>query len=333
MATQHGRRNNVGLAKEGTRLTAETTAGSWIKPNEFTLQFTNNYAEDRAAHGVIQGLQEEHIVNTMAEGTLSAPLTNDFIGDALFYLWGVAPSSVQEGATGAYKHTYDATVPHEPQTATLFYQTGDTSGNGSVDWLKTSGVLFDTLTIDSTPDDIPTFSCDIKGVQEQSSTSQTPSYSATSATFLHRHLTLGFADTVAGLSSPTSLNARSLSLEISKDSEAELTNNQYPTNMYGKELNATLNFTATVGQADFDSFAKANTKKAFEIKWENTNDELDGSGLYSQVKFTIAPSTIQINYSKNIGEIVTMDVTVNASWSYTDGFNIQPYVQNLTTSY
>ncbi|PYS91492.1 MAG: hypothetical protein DMF62_02455 [Acidobacteria bacterium] len=94
-----------GIKKESSRGTAEAAPAKWYPVDKDTsLDYKLNLIDDKALRGIAEEFPP-NLGTTMGSGKIKMPLDAQSIGEFLVSLLG-APTSAQQAATIAYKHTF-----------------------------------------------------------------------------------------------------------------------------------------------------------------------------------------------------------------------------------
>ena len=329
MAMKLLRQLYFGIKKEATRLTAETTADTWlpILSNSFDRNIT--YMEDDSAFGVRHSLMQRKQEIESLEGDIVAVADADNIGDWLFYLFG-SVASVQEATSGAYKHTFSTLNNVLLPTFTAFY---DMPNLGD---LRSAGCIVNQISLTATVGGRTEAVVGIIGLGEQTAGSQTVSYAKPTRYLQGRHFTVEFGDEVSDLGSGTSFDAESLEIMINNNGAVDHalgSKRGVDVQALNQEIEA--KFTLKMKSSDFETFRNSELKKAFRIEAENQSAGILGtaSGLYPLLRFDVPPSEIEITRTRELNDIVKLELTVKAEFDFSEGFGIEGYLQNTTVSY
>ncbi len=159
-----------GYKKEATRLTAESAPDTWqdFDPGS-GFKYEAKTIEDVGLRGIKANYPPEATIKELS-GELSGPVRAQNIGQILQMLLGT-PSSAQQGATAAYKHTYNEPSSIQIPTYTFFE-------DRSLDVFKYSGVGCSKLEIELPNDGVLKYKATMLGITEAAGASiGTPSYS------------------------------------------------------------------------------------------------------------------------------------------------------------
>ena len=204
-----GRRGTLALAKESSRGTATLTNALWFPRS--TVSFDDKIETDRQdeALGVIADSDSLFVTQKMAQGDVEFDVTDKEIGIILTSLLGSSPT-ITGGPT--YAHTYTLSNSNQHASVTVFYQDPDTAKAyplGVVDSMK--------ITIEQNA--IVKGSVTFLSRVGRDYTRQTASFTGIGNKFLHQHLVVKLASSIAGLSGATGISLKKLELEIKSNAK------------------------------------------------------------------------------------------------------------------
>lgn len=325
MSILEGRQITFGLTKETVRNTAETTASKWFPHKTFSIQRLQEYLNNDSAIGNLHKDVKQDLEFENVGGNMESKLDELIAGDMLYYLFGDV-TSTQVGATTVYEHEF--TLPSDVATPsfttfTNLPATGDIRLSGcrvaSIDFTAEAGA--DSMMNSS-----------VMGIAQASASAQTPSFSEPNI-LQSRHCTIGYADTVAGLSAPTFLDIRSASINLNNNlAPDKALGNLNPVDMLSGGFNFEFKFSALVKADIFETWQAGAVEKAFIMKWEDTGRDLD-SGNYPAVQFEIAPSKLVTTFNMPIDDKVMVDITVTPQFGFASGLGVRAKVTNTVTAY
>src|ERR1700733_16129269 len=99
-----GRLIQIGLAKESTRGTANTTAGYWSPWIDLTLDEKKEFVTDTQAYGIIEDNVNLTQTKKWAQGSLAGNVADQTIGLILYSLFG--GYAVSGPTDSSYTHTF-----------------------------------------------------------------------------------------------------------------------------------------------------------------------------------------------------------------------------------
>jgi len=191
MASQKGigRLVQIGLAKESTRGTANTTAGYWNPWIDLTLDEKKEFATDNQAYGIIEDNVNLTQTKKWAEGTLTGIVTDTSFPPILYAMFG----SYAKAGSGPYTHTFTVgeTAQHQSYTFLLH------DPLAAVDYSYANGVI-QKLEINFALKQFIQFTASLMAQSGVSQSTFSPS-TTTENRFLPQYLAAGFAPSLAGV--------------------------------------------------------------------------------------------------------------------------------------
>jgi hypothetical protein len=322
------RNGYVGWKKEGTRNTVEATASTVYLPfTDFDPVLKNEYYKDESAFNKRQSLLGQAISGQSVEGKMGGLADPDYVGYLLMGLYGSC-TSVQDGTTGAYEHTFAVLQNTELPTHTLQYERSDEG------IYQSRGVQVDGMEFDFSSKEVGKYSADLKGLEEAAGTSQTVAYAKPTRVLQGKNVTAKYATTVSGLSSGTAFNISNVKVSPKNNLEYDwVLGSLSPADLYAKNFEAEISFTGLVSSTAFYTIFKAGTKTAFDITALGTTLLGTSTTHYPMINFTVAPSVVDISWSQSLNDLVKFDAKISCEWSATDGFNLRAKIRNAIASY
>jgi hypothetical protein len=115
-----GRLVQVGVAKESTRGTAQSSASYWTPWNDLTLDEKKEFAVDTQAYGVIE--DSIHLTQTKkwAQGSIGGNLLDQSSGLLLYGLFGGYAVATHSGESAVYDHSFTVGQSAQHQSLTFF---------------------------------------------------------------------------------------------------------------------------------------------------------------------------------------------------------------------
>jgi hypothetical protein len=186
-----GRLISVGLAKEATRGTAQSSATFWTPWNDLTLDEKKEFATDAQSYGIIEDNVTMTQIKKWAQGSLAGNVQDQTIGLILYSLFG------SYGVTGptdsAYIHTFTIGESAQHQSLTFFLH----DPLAAVDYSYANGVV-EKLELDFALKKFISFNASIKSLSGASQSNFTPSTTSENR-FVPQYLAAKFAMNYAGL--------------------------------------------------------------------------------------------------------------------------------------
>jgi hypothetical protein len=183
-----GRLIQIGLAKESTRGTANTTAGYWNPWMDLTLDEKKEFAVDSQAYGIVEDNVNLTQTKKWSAGTLTGIVCDTSFPPILFAMFG----SYAKAGSGPYTHTFTVgeTAQHQSYTFLLH------DPLAAVDYSYANGVV-DKLEITFALKQFVQFTASLMAQSGVVQSTFSPS-TTTENRFLPQYLAAGFAPTLAG---------------------------------------------------------------------------------------------------------------------------------------
>lgn len=324
MAKFQGRLSDVGIAKEGTRGTAESAADFWLPKMSLTLDDGIEQVVDESSVGVIEDATEAAVVGKFAEGEIEGNIYDDSIGLLLLAAFGtVSTGSAQE--TTVYPHTFTVNQSAQHQALTLFLD------DPNQDYKFALGML-QSLELDISLGQFARFTAAFRSKVGETAT-LTPSYTSANH-FLPQHGSVKIASNVAGLAAADAIDVRSVRLTINKNVEDDRKIGSVDqADILNKQFSVEGAVELVFNDNTFKTEMLADTAKAMRIRLTNT-DVTIGTTLNPQL--TIDLSKIKItsfekNYSNN--DITVATANFKALYKTSESDMIEAELINETSSY
>lgn len=318
-----GRLINLGIAKEGSRGTAEDAATFWLPKVEFDFNPRADYAVENSGLGVIDGRSDAKVVEKVGEGSFGGIMYSKSFGLLLAACLGTW--STGEVDDSAYPHTFTRLNTNQHPSLTLFHD------DGNIDE-KFALAMLNSLTLNCALKDYVRYSAGFLS-KVGADTSSTPSYSA-DVGFLAQHVSVKFAATIAALGTASAVALRAVNLTVNKNVEdwQDLGSDE-PTDIVNKALTVSGDLEAVFDDETYKDYVLDGDKKAALITIENT-DELIGTASYPKLEITLAPMSFR-DWGRGTGQddIVTQTVAFDGNFSLGDAKTISAVLTNAQASY
>jgi hypothetical protein len=328
MAKGIGRLFQVGLAKETTRGTLQSSATFWIPFSELTLDDKDTKIFDEQAYGVIEDTVGSLITKQWAEASLKAPIGDKHFGLVLLSALGSVSSALHAGESVIYDHTLNVAQSSQHQSLTLFLDDPLTGA----DYRHALGIV-DSLEITYELGKFIEYSASMRARKGVAST-LTPANTAENR-FIHKHLTFKIASNLAGLGAGTAISLKSLSLTISKNIEDDdVLGSIAPNDFLNKQFTIEGKLEAMwQNESDFKTNALAATTKAIRIELVNTDVTL-GVASNPTVRIDLAKATFtEVTRPIQINDMVKQSVSFKAHYSTSDAKMVTALITNQNSSY
>lgn len=318
-----GRIADVGIAKEASRGTAESAATFYLPKTSLTYDDGVEQVIDESSLGVVEDSPNASVVGKFGSGEIEGNILDKSFG--LLLLSAMGGLSTSGPSDSAYTHTFSVQQDAQHDSLTLFLE------DPNQDY-KYALAVIDSLEIDAMIGQYARYKAGFRSKVGETAT-LTPSYSAENH-FLPQHITLSYATTLSGLSSPTTVNVRSAKISINNNVEddrklgsldaADILNKQFSI-----EGSLELVFDANT----FKTQMLADTSLAIRLRLTNT-DVLIGSSSRPQLTIDLAKvkfGKFSKNYANN--DVVLATVDFKAHYSLSDSKMVAVELINAQTSY
>lgn len=319
-----GRLADIGIKKEASRGTPESTATFWLPKVALTLDDEVEQVVDESSIGVIEDSPNASVVGKIAVGELEGVVHDNSFGLILLSALGGLSTSGPSQST-VYTHTYSVQEDAQSDSLTLFLD------DPNQDYTFALGMI-DSLEINAMLGEYVKYTAGFRAKAGATGT-HTPSYTLGN-NFLPQHGTLGYATTLSGLSSPTTVNIRSYKLTINKNLEDDRKLGSLdPVDILNKQLSVEGSLELVFDANTFKTQMLADTSLAVRLTLTNT-DVTIGSSLNPKLTITLAKckfSKFEKKY-ENDG-IVVATVDFKAFYSASDSQMIAVELVNTTSAY
>lgn len=326
MAKFIGRLADIGIKKETTRGTAETSATFWLPKMSFSYDDKIDQVIDESSVGVIEDATGASIIGKHAEGEFEGKIGDKSIGLLILATLGTV-STTGPTETSVYTHTF--TVQEDAQCDSITILQDDPNQ----DYKYPLGMV-STFGLDVSLGQFAKVTVAFRS-KIGSTASLSPSYTAEN-NFLPQHGTLKYATSQSGLGAGTSVNIRSVQLTINKNVEDDMKiGSEEPVDILNKQMSVEGTMELVFDGETFKDFMLADTAKAIRIELTN-DDVIIQSGGTLNPKLTIDLYSVKFNeYSRNYGndDIVTATVGFKAFYSLSDSAMIRAVLVNAQSSY
>lgn len=312
---QIGRREAIALGIEGTPGTAVAPqiCLRWLDNG---VQTKVNVIENESAIGVVDQISDSEITSRWVEGKIGGKVTAHGIGFLHTGFFG-SPST-GAAVSGVYPHTFSMSQSSKPAPALTITR------SNALETVRHAYGVVDTLEISAEQDDWVMFSSAIKA-RVGSTTTFTPAFTAETE-FTSKHITVKMAANVAGLTGATAISAKSVKLQMERESEAfnplgTSDTPEFDRGAFTISGELVVRYTDTQYEADF----LANTIKALEIKLSNGNDALTYTCPQVRVR--------ELERSTDRDDIITQTLSLKAEYNPAAGKSITALLNNTRATY
>lgn len=323
-----GRLIEIGVAKEATRGSAESTATYWVPWADLTPpDEQHELVQDEATLGVIEDSFGSDRVRRWAEGDFQAPIGDAHFGLVLLSALGSVSTATDTPESGVQTHTFSVDQSSQHQSLTFFIN----DPLAEQDYTFALGVLL-SLEITYEQNQYIRYSVNFMS-KKGSAATLTPSTTSENR-FLPQHLTFSVASDKGSLPG-SSINLRSLTLTIEKNAEGDWSlGSDEPTDFLNRQFAITGQLEAVwQNESDFkDDFTSHNTK-AMRIKLANT-DVTIGSTENPTLQIDLPAVTFQeLERNAGLNDIVTQTLSFKAHYDTSNSEMVDIDLINTVASY
>ena len=319
-----GRLADIGIAKEGTRGTAESSAAFWLP--KLTMSYDDGVEQviDESSIGVIEDSPEASVVGKFAVGELEGNVFDRSFGLLLLSALG-SVSTGSPAETTVYTHTFSVAQNAQHPSLTVFLD------DGNQDY-KYALAMLERLEMEFAVGQYAKYTAAFRSKVGETAT-LTPSYTAENR-FLPQHITLQYAANVTGLASPSTINVRSVRLSIIKNIEDDRKLGSLDqVDILNKQFACEGSMELVFDAQTFKTQMLSDTAQAVRITLDNT-DVTIGSTLTPRIQFTLAKAKFgAFTKSYENDSIVMATVNFKGLYSIGDTSMISVVLRNTQASY
>jgi hypothetical protein len=327
-----GRLFSVGIAKEATRGTAESTVGFWIPFSEMTIDEKDTKIIDENAYGVIEDSIGQTINKQWAEGNFKAPIGDKHFPLILYSLLGTLSTGSNADASGNVKdHTITVAQSSQHQSLTLFLN--DPSASGDVQDYKHALGVVTSLEINYEQGKFIEYTATVKA-KKGAQANLTPSI-ASENKFLPQHVTFKMASALSGLAGATATVIKKFNIKINQNIEDDdVLGSSAPNDFLTKQFSVEGTLEAMWDdEATFKTATLAGTAKAMRIDIKNT-DVTIGTSANPEIQIDLAKAIFKdITRPIKLNDVIRQTLNFKGHYSVSDSKMITIKATNLQTSY
>lgn len=319
-----GRLADIGIAKEATRGTAESSVDFYLPKVSLSIDDGIDQAIDESSIGVIEDGVGAAVIAKFAEGEIEGNVYDKSFGLILLSALGSLSTSGPSQTT-VYTHTFTVLQSAQHPSLTLFLD------DPNQDYKYALAVL-QSLDLDVMLGQYARYRAAFRS-KVGATASLSPSYSSENH-FLPQHGSVKIASSISGLSGASAIDVRSIKLSIAKNVEDDRKLGSLDaSDILNKQFAVEGSLELVFSDNTFKTEMLADTAKAMRIRLSNT-DVTIGSSLNPQLTIDLAKvkfSSFERNY-ENDG-IVTAAVDFKAFYSLGDTSMISAELINEQASY
>lgn len=315
-----GRRGKLALAIESSRGVPPAAASFfWVPDSTMSFKDTVEEAREEQGQGVIADSDSKYVTMKMGEGDIEAQLYDKALGVVLAGVLGASPST---GGSNPYTHTYTMSNSNQGKSLSIYWQDPDRSDMYPLGMVNTFQVSVE-------PSGIVGYTIGFMSKTAREWSSLTSDYTALGSKFLHQHVQVRIADTIAGLSAATAISLKNLELNINRNTVYDsVMGTVEPEDILNQQLSVEGSLNLNLEDDTYRDYMLNGSYKAVEIKLLRSSSS-SLTFQFPRVDFSewepdytlneIAKQTINFkaNYDQaNALDIISSAILINAQVSY-----------------
>lgn len=325
MANYLGREESVGFGiQSGTSSVAPQV---WVRHLGNSFKPVVNKKQNESAMGRTEKVNGSTIISTWSEGTIDGKVQATSIGYLLASLTGGVTTASNADASGT---VYDHSFPLQSSGVHTLLTVGV---KNPVDDRRYANGEVTSLEITSDNQDYVMFKSDLVASAKETA-NNTVAFISGEAEFTSAHVSVKIADTVAGLSAATALEARSLKLTLSRSRKPNVllgstTSTENDTEPFEAMGEIVLRYKTT----DLENLWYNNTARALQITIANS-DVTIGTAAHPSLTFVAPQATFDtFDKSGDLDNYVEQTITFYCELSEGDDYAILPTLTNTQANY
>ncbi len=254
-----GRRGSLAIAIEDTRGTPTSTAGDYFWVPFATMSFKDTVEEAREDQGMgnIADGDSKYVVMQMGEGEVECQLYDKALGVILAGVMGALPTTT---GSNPYTHTYALDNTNRHQSISLYWSDPDRK-----DMYKLGMVDSFQMTIE--PSGLVNYTIGFKSKTADEWGTITPVLTSLGSKFLHQHLSVKLASSVAGLAAATAISLKNLDVTVNKNTMFDgVMGTIEPEDILNQQLSVEGSLTLNLEDDTYRDYMLNGTYRAMEIK-------------------------------------------------------------------
>ena len=328
MSAGIGRKINLGIAKETTRGTAESSATFWLQKTNAQFDERREFADQVQSLGVIEDAVGTDVVKAFAQGNITMPITDRSIGLVLLSALGAVSTAANTPEAGVQTHTFTLGQSAEHQSLTYFLE----DVLAGQDYTHALGVI-ESLELTYERGRHIEVTLNVRSKKGETAT-LTSSFSVENL-FRSQDFELKLASNLSGLGAAGATVVKRLSLSIEKNLEDDdVLGSNEPNNYHNKEFAISGEVEALwESEAAFKTQYLAGTTKAMRVDLVNS-DVTISSSTNPQLTVDLAKVAFkELTRPFNNGDIVMQTLGFKAFYSVSDAKMVEARLVNTEVSY
>lgn len=325
MPAESGRKVAVGIGRETTRGTA-VAPSYWPKHLELDFNQKSEKAWNESGVGVLDKYNSSDVVKDIASGSLGGKVSDRSFPLILAAACGQVPTSVQQGLTGIYDHTFAQSQANSSLALTLALKDSNRDDRYPL-------AMLSSLEISVAVGDWVKFTADFIAKKATPAAGNTVAYVAENE-FKAKHVTIKLASTVAGLGAAAAIPVKEASLTIDRAVEDYMVvGSNDPYDIHAKEVEISGDMTLLYTDNTYRDLDFSNGYQALQLTLENTDVDL-GGGVRPKIVLTFPRVSLKDwGLDQSLGNMIEQTAGLQGLYSQTDGYSMAGTATNLVASY
>lgn len=330
-----GKQIQIGIAKESSRGTAQTSASYWLAVDDWSIEERFANAINNQTYGVIEDSVSQTRVKNWAEGQLKFPLAGTSSAVLFLSLFGQDTPATHSGESVVYDHVITVKQSVQHQSLTFFVHDPIATASGATaDYTHANGVVH-KIDLDYS---LGNFVMCTAGLKAQAGSAAAVVFTPTQTVedmYVPQYLTFKVASTLSGLDAASAIKIKNAKISIDASSEDDdVLGQTSPRDFLNKEFKVEGTIEAIwQSEADFKAAALANTAKAMRLDLVNADITL-GSAAHPEYKLDLAKVFFtEFSRPVKIKDVIYQTVKFKAAYSVSDALMARLTVTNTVASY
>lgn len=318
-----GDRVSLGIGRESTRGTG-VSAALWVPAVGFDFQQRVNTQSIMGAQGKIIGSQEERILQTFGQGTITMDLRANAVGYFLTQLFGDVDTT--DNGSGEFSHTFNLTHSNNHPTLSLFIK----DPNKSERFVRSA---LESFVWNFTADAVSTVEIGFMS-EPPSDQSATEDFTTTDYVFPPGTATFKIAADQSSLSGASATTVNNWTLTVNKGSDPDFASGSAnPNDIFNQSLEITGSFERVFDGDTEHDFVFDNTNRALRFEVEDTGVDL-GAGNGPKLTYDLYNVDFT-NFTRDVslGDIVRETVEFKAHVEVSSGNTMTATLVNDKSDY
>lgn len=328
MSNEHiGRLESLGITKESTSGTAESTPTYWLPKISGFMKPVAEKAKDTGGYGVIEELYDSETVKTMTNTEVAAIVRDDWIG--LLLLGALGQVSSANVAGSVYDHTFTVAQSNTHPSFTLF-------GKDPVSQETSAYNMIDNFEIEAVTGDFVKVKVNFKGMEISSTTGLSVSFTEGNE-FLTKHCDVKIAPDSSVVAAAASVDVTRFRLTVNKNVvDYQAFGDANVNSFFNQQFTVTGEFEILYNSVYYrDIFLDEgdDTKRAVQFTLTNTDVTIGSSYNPTITVLLYRVSLTSWEKTDDNNSIVRQTIGFEGEYDVTNAKSIQVTLRNTESSY